>query len=219
MMSRIKSKGTAKLKLLLILPLAAFLVLVLAEPKLVAQAERADGDAFSASLALPAPDHSAVPQDKSEKQKKEEKLKQQQEQEKKTEEVMKEAQIIQAKIAEVEVAIKKTDDPKQQQELKATLMKLYDKDKKIKTYLNGENGNGEMKKVEYLEVTPEMVDDKIKGISMKLKQTDDPKEQKELETQLKELYQMKKALENGEEKYVKVASEKGKKEKEKKEIK
>jgi hypothetical protein len=132
---------------------------------------------------------------------------------------MKEAQIVQAKIKEVEVAINKTDDPKEQKELKATLVKLYDKDKKIKTYLNGENGNGEMKKVEYLEVTPEMVDDKIKVISMKLKQTDDPKEQKELETQLKELYQMKKALENGEEKYVKVASEKGKKEKEKKEIK
>jgi len=197
---------------LLILPLAALLVLVLAEPKLVAQAGANDDSAVSAASSRLPVDLSAAPQDKSEKQKKEEKIKQM-EQEKKTKEVMKEAQVIQAKIAEVEVSIKKTDDPKKQKELKATLVKLYDKDKKIKTYLNGENGNGEMKKVDYVKLTPEMVDDKIKAISKKLKKTDDLKEQQTLETELKELYLMKKRLESGEEKYVKVAREKVKKEK------
>jgi hypothetical protein len=209
MMSRIKSKGTAKLKLLLILPLAAFLVLVLAEPKVVAQAGTHDDASFSA-------DHSAVPQEKTDKQKKEEKIKAQKaEQAKKTKEIEKEQRVIQAKIKEVEVAINKTDDPKKQKELKATLKELYVKDQKIKTYLNGENGNGNGLDTKYVKVTPDMVDEKIKVISMELKKADDPKTKKKLETELKELYVMKKALENGEEKYVKVSKEKVKQEKKK----
>ena len=220
MMTRTKSRGTAKLKLLLILPLAAFLVLVLAEPKVVAQAEGADGDALSTSLVQPAPDSAALTQDKSDKQKKEKQLKAKQaEQQKETEKVMKEAEIIQAKIAEVEVALKKADDPKEKKELKATLVKLYDKDKKIKTYLNGANGNGETKEVKYVKITPEMIDDKIEVVSMRLKKADDPKEKKKLETELKELYLMKKGMESGEEKYVKVAKEEAKKEQQKKEKK
>jgi hypothetical protein len=219
MMSRIKSKGTAKLKLLLILPLAAFLVLVLAEPKVVAQAGAHDDSLSASPTGLPV-DHSAVPQDKTDKQKKEEKIKAEQaEQANKTEEIMKEAQVIQAKIEEVEVAIKKTDDPKKQKELKATLVKLYDKDKKIKAYLNGENGNGEDNGTKYVKVTPEMVDEKIKVIEMELKKTDDPKTEQQLETKLKKLYVEKKALENGDEKYVKVTGEKVKKEQKKKEKK
>jgi hypothetical protein len=198
MMSRIKSKGTAKLKLLLILPLAAFLVLVLAEPKVVAQAGANDDSAVS-----------ATPQDKTDMQKKEEKLKAEKaEQEKKTMEVKKEQQVIQAKIQEVEVAIKETDDPKKQKKLKATLEELYTKDKKIKTYLKGENGNGDALGTKYVKVTPEMVDEKIMATSKELKKTDDLKEKQKLETALKELYLMKKKLESGEEKYVKVAKKK-----------
>ena len=198
MMSRIKSKGTAKLKLLLILPLAAFLVLVLAEPKVVAQAGANDDSAVSAE-----------PQDKTDKQKKEEQLKAERaEQEKKTMEVKKEQHVIQAKIQEVEVAIKETDDPKKQKKLKATLEELYTKDKKIKTYLKGENGNGEALVTKYVKVTPKMVDEKIMAISKKLKKTDDLKEKQKLETELKELYLMKKKLESGEEKYIKVAKKK-----------
>ena len=215
MMSRIKSKGTAKLKLLLILPLAAFLVLVLAEPKVVAQAGAPD-DALSASpTGLPV-DHSAVPQDKTDKQKKEEKIKAEKaEQAKKTMEVKKEQHVIQEKIKEVEVAINETDDPKKQKKLKAMLEELYVKDQKIKTYLNGENGNGETLGTKYVKVTPEMVDEKIKVLSLELKKTDDPKKKQKLETELKELYVMRKNLENGEEKYVKVSAEKQKKEKKK----
>jgi hypothetical protein len=198
MMSRIKSKGTAKLKLLLILPLAAFLVLVLAEPKVVAQAGANDDSAVSAE-----------PQDKTDKQKKEEQLKAERaEQEKKTMEVKKEQHVIQAKIQEVEVAIKETDDPKKQKKLKATLEELYTKDKKIKTYLKGENGNGKALVTKYVKVTPKMVDEKIMAISKKLKKTDDLKEKQKLETELKELYLMKKKLESGEEKYIKVVKKK-----------
>jgi hypothetical protein len=218
MITRIKSKGSAKLKLLLILPLAAFLVLVLAEPKIVAQAEGVDGDALAAAMAIPAPDHSTSPQEKTDKQKKEEQIKaQKEEQKKKTEVIMKEAHVVQEKIAEVEVALKKTDDPKEKKELKATLEKLYNKDKKIKAYLNGANGDGERKKDDYISVTPDMVEEKIKILTMELEKTDDAQQKQELKTKLKELYEMKKGLENGEEKYVKVAKEK--KKEQKKEIK
>jgi hypothetical protein len=185
MMTKIKSKGTAKLKLLLVLPLAAFLVLALAEPRLVAKADSA-----------------SQTQEKSEQQKKEEQIKvkkkkmEQEQKKKKIEQIKQELEINGLKIEEVKVALEKTDNPDKKKALKQTLAKLYDKEKKIQAVLNGADGDGDMgvDVTVGVEVTPEILDEKIAEIKLLYEKTDNPKKKKELEHMLQELKTKKKSL-------------------------
>jgi len=183
MMTKIKSKGPAKLKLLLVLPLAAFLVLAMAEPRLVAKA-----------------DSPPQTQEKTDQQKKEEAIKAEQiKQELKKKEIKKikqELEINRQKIEEVKVALEKTENPEKKKQLKQTLVKLYDKEEKIQAVLNGDNGDG-MKagnvKVA-VKVTPEILDEKIAEIKLAYENTDDAKKKKDLELKLKELKAKKASL-------------------------
>ncbi len=206
MMTKIKSKGPAKLKLLLVLPLAAFLVLALAEPRLVAKADS------------PPQTQEKTDQQKKEAKAKEETMKLEQEQKKKKiAEIKEELEITRHKIEQVKITLEKTDDAEKMKELKQTLVKLYDKEKKIQAVLNGDDGDG--KKAENVKVavkiTPEILDEKIAEIKLLYKQTDDPEKKKELELMLKELIAKQKSLIQKSEQAA-VTSTEGKKKQEKK---
>ncbi len=200
MMTKIKSKGTAKFKFLLILPLAAVLVLALAEPRVNAQAE-APGDSHisRASSSQPA-EIPTQAQEKSDQQKKEEKLKQEQqkkEQERSKQEeyekVKKEQEILKMKMEEIKVSLEKAEDAEKRKELKLMYAKLEDKSKKIEVYLNGNNGNGEAK-VKSSQATLAMIDSKIEELEGALKKTDNPEKIEKIKQMLVELHQKRKVV-------------------------
>lgn len=191
MMTKIKSGRAAKLKLLCVLPLAAFLVLVLAEPKVVAKTTDLTPQ-WQEDTGWQKAD-TPTKQDKQ----KQEQQKMTEEKEKKVLEIKKEYQIIQAKIKELEEAYKSADgNDGKKKEIKATLAELYNKEKKIDAWLNGED-NGAVKKVEYVKVSTEEIKNKIEMIKLKLEDTDDPDMKKDLELKLKELTVQLKSAEEG----------------------
>ncbi len=201
MMTKIKSKGTAKLKLLLILPLAALLVLVLAEPRVTAQTEAPPDDYLStASFTLPA-EVLSQPQEKSDRQKKEEKIKaekQKKEQEMKKQEkyekAKKEQKQLKMKMEEIKVAVEKTEDAEKRKKLKVMYKELADKSKKIDVYIAEENGTRKAKS-ETAKISLETIDAKIKEFELALKKTDNSEKKQQLKQMLVELHQKRKVVE------------------------
>ncbi len=200
MMTRIKSKGTAKFKFLLILPLAAVLVLALAEPRVNAQAEP-PGDSHISSAASSLPAEIPTPnQEKSDQKKKEEKLKQEQlkkeqglKKKEEYEKFKKEQEILKLKMEEIKLSLDKTEDAEKRKELKMMYVKLADKSKKIDVYLNGDNGNGEAK-VKSSKSTLEMIDSKIEELQLAFKKTDNPEKKEQMKQMLEELHQKRKVV-------------------------
>lgn len=175
MMTKIKSGRAAKLKLLCILPLAAFLVLALAEPRVTAETT------------------DTIQQD----QQKQEQQKMTEEKEKKILEIKKEYQIIQAKIAELEKAYKSADGNNgKKKEIKATLAELYNKEKKIEAWMNGENGDS-VTKGEGVPMSADDIRKKMEIVKLKIEDTDDPETKKELEVLLKKLTVELKSVQEG----------------------
>ena len=201
MMTKLKSKGTAKLKLLLILPLAALLVLALAEPRVTAQTEApADNHISSAFSSLPAEIPNQT-QEKSDQQKKEEQLKaekQKKEQEMKKQEeyekVKKEQEILKMKMEEIKVSLEKTEDAEKRKKLKVMYKELADKSKKIDIYIAEENGKRKASS-ETTKISLETIDSKIKEIEMALEKTDNPEKKEQLKQMLVELHQKRKVVE------------------------
>jgi hypothetical protein len=208
MITKIKSRRAAKLKLLFVLPLAAFLVLVLAEPKVVAKTADLTPQWQEDTGRQPA--DATVPQDKQKQKQEEQKMKE--EKDKKALEVKKEYQIIQAKIEQLETELKKADANGDKKEIKASLVELYNKEKKIEAWLNGEGGDA--KKVEYASVSAEEIRNKIEKVKQKIEETDDPNQKKELEVLLKKLTVELKSIQEGKKDvYTTKGQKKGKKEK------
>jgi hypothetical protein len=199
MMTKIKSKGTAKLKLLLILPLATVLVLALAEPRVIAQTEAPMDDHLnSASEALPV--ETQVPsQEKSDQQKKEEQIKAEKEkkmQEKKKQEefekVKKEQEILKMKMEEIKVALDKTEDAEKRKELKVMYKELSAKSEKIDAYFAEDNGKDKPK---YIKVSNlESIDSRIKELEQALKRTDNPEKKEQMKQMLVELLEKREAV-------------------------
>jgi len=116
MMSRIKSRKAAKLKLLLVLPLAAFLVLAFADPR-----PAASGPAFQ-QKADPGQD---------------EHMKNQQV----LENAKKQLQLLKEKEAAIRETLKSTSEPEQQKELENSLKNLLMKQKEIEAFLQNPGGS------------------------------------------------------------------------------
>lgn len=174
MMSKIKSRGAAKMKLLLVVPMAAFLLLAFAEPK---------------AADTPAEDKATLSIDQDTDQNKEEKLMQKKmEQVKVTLEdlkkekmilrqkklkqeyqlLSKKADAIRAKMEKIAVTIEKS-------EVKAALVELLKKQDKIEAYLADSNGSNEVNlKIDDLKKQYNMLEEKAEDLRKQIKNTDDP---------------------------------------------
>lgn len=174
MMSKIKSRGAAKMKLLLVVPMAAFLLLAFAEPK---------------AADTPAEDKATLSIDQDTDQNKEEKLMQKKmEQVKVTLEdlkkekmilrqkklkqeyqlLSKKADAIRAKMEKIAVTIEKS-------EVKAALVEVLKKQDKIEAYLVDSNGSNEVNlKIDDLKKQYNMLEEKAEDLRKQIKNTDDP---------------------------------------------
>ncbi len=191
MMSKIKSRSTAKLKLLLIVPMAMLLLLAFAEPKPAGTqvAEAPGADMFGIKVT----GKTALSADPNSDQSKEEEMKKKMEQIKVELEKLKEEEIILRKKMEA------TEDPKKRAELKAHLKDVLTKEKVLAEAL--ENGElppppkaptppspplppEEMKK---LEQEYKILSEKEEVLKTKLDKVTDPKVISELKATLVEV--------------------------------
>jgi hypothetical protein len=180
MMAKIKSNGRAKLKILLIFPVIALLVLAFAESKPVPTQPMDEA-------MISQPDTLSQPQDK----KADEAAK------KKELEKQHKAQEILEKEAKLKAMYKETDDPEKKEKIKAELVKIAEW-KENNGWVKVKKKDGEMSYKEYEEV--------VKELKTAYKKTGDPEMKKKIEqklAQLEETYAAKKAkkaelVENGE---------------------
>jgi hypothetical protein len=178
MMSRMRSKGTAKFKVLLLIPLAALLVLALARPRPVPAAERA---------LVPNPQEKVTTSpDETKRQK-----------------LIAEAESILSalkdKEAKLDQLLESTADPAKREELKASLEKVRTKRKNVEAFLKepdnvppppplpppAPEGKAGLKKLQAKETE----------IREALESTADPEKQKELKAWLKEVLKKRADLE------------------------
>ncbi len=192
MMSKIKSRGAAKLKLLLIVPIATLLMLVFAEPK---SADTEVAEALGADmLGIKVTGKAALSADRDADQGKEEELKKKMEQVKVLLEDLKKKEMILRKKMEA------TEDPKMKAELKSHLKDVLTEEKVLADALA--NGllppppkapkspappppppkDKKMLKKEY-----QMLSEKADAIKAKLDKAADPKEKSELKATLIEV--------------------------------
>lgn len=178
MMAKIKSNGRAKLKILLIFPVIALLVLAFAESKPV-PTQSLDEAVISQ------PDNLSQPQDK--KADEAAKKKQHEKQEKATEILEKEAKL--------KAMYKETDDPKKKEKIKAELVKIAE----------WKENNGVVK-VKKKEMGEENYKAAVKELKAAYEKTDDPEKKEKIKqklVQLEETYAAKEAektehIKNGE---------------------
>jgi hypothetical protein len=124
MMSKIKSRGAARLKLLLVLPLAAFLMLAFAEPK---PADPQVAEALGASMAgIKINNNPAVLNTGQEDEVKKQKL----------EEAKKELQILKEKEKDLRQQLEATKDAEKKAEIKSSLEKILVRKEIMENYLN-----------------------------------------------------------------------------------
>jgi hypothetical protein len=180
MMAKIKSNGRAKLKILLIFPVIALLVLAFAESKPVPTLPLDEA-------VISQPDNLSQPQDK----KADEAAK------KKELEKQHKAQEILEKEAKLKAMYKETDDPEKKEKIKVELVKIAEW-KENNGWVKVKKKDGEMSYKEYEEV--------VKELKTAYKKTDDPEKKKKIKqklAQFEETYAVKKAkkaehVENGE---------------------
>ena len=216
MMTKIKSKSWAKLKVLLILPLASLLVLAFAESKPAAP-DLTEIHAAADSV----PPIFTAPQENTDKDKKLAELKKKYKalaaelekttDPKKRDTIKKEMEmlkmkasengdnadkngkktkmeIIKAKYAELETALKKTDDPKKKEKIKAEMAKLKEMANKEKQLAAKE------KSEENGDLTEAMLEKEIKSLKVKYEKTEDPEEKAAIKKKLKQLMAKKESL-------------------------
>jgi len=179
-MAKIKSNGRAKLKILLIFPVIALLVLVFADAK---PAPTLPMD----EAVISQPDTLSQPQDK----KADEAAKKKQlEKQKKAEEILK-------KEAKLKAMYKETDDPEKKEKIKAELIKIAEW-KDNNGIVKMKKKHGEMSKADYKAA--------VKELKAAYEKTDDPEKKKKIKqklAQFEKTYAVEKAkkaehVENGE---------------------
>lgn len=163
-MSKLKSKNAAKLKLLLVLPLASFLVLAFANPK----STKADPS--------PAPTLQEKAAQSQEEQIKKEKIAQAKD----------ELNILKEKEMDLRKKLESVDDPEKKKELKATLAKVLEKEKMIEHFLQNPGAPPHTKVID-LEAEFKMLKEKEMDLRQKLESTEDPEKQAELKDSLKKV--------------------------------
>jgi hypothetical protein len=160
MMAKIKSNGRAKLKILLIFPVIALLVLAFAESKPVPTLPLDEA-------VISQPD--TLSQPLSQDQKAEETAKKKQhEKQKKAEEILK-------KEAKLKAMYKETDDPEKKEKIKIELVKIAEW-KENNGIVKVKKKDGEMSYKEYEEV--------VKELKTAYKKTDDPEKKKKIKQKL-----------------------------------
>jgi len=171
MMSKLKSKNAAKLKLLLVLPLASFLVLAFANPR----PTKADPS--------PAPTLQEKVGQSEEEQIKKEKIAQAKE----------ELSILKEKEKDLRTKLESVNDPEKKKELKATLVKVLEKEKMIEEFLQNPGAPIHVKVID-LEAEYKMLKEKEVTLRQKLEATNDPEKQAELKDSLKKVLAKQAAL-------------------------
>jgi hypothetical protein len=162
MMEKIKSRGRAKLKVLLIVPIVCLLLIVFAEPRPAKAPEQSSlSDAEIGILSPEKPESPAVTEDKDKSKDKKKEM------EKKLKE-------IKLKEKELKEAYTKTEDPEKRKAIKQKLAQL----EKMRAELNNENNP---KSIEEMEL-------ELKGL---LAKTEDPEKRKAIEEKLKALVKKK----------------------------
>lgn len=183
-MTKIKSRGRAKFKLLLILPVIAFLVLVFAEPQ-AAKSPGVSGKGAVDKVVTAEPDTSndeAYKKDKADNEKKKtEQLAKQKEMEKMKKELA-------AKEKELKMALEKTEDPEKRKKLKQKLTKLYEYKKMLAEKYK-------KSKVEQKIAYGEMLEKEAKLKKM-YKATEDAEKKKQIKEKLAQIQAMKAEMQN-----------------------
>lgn len=177
-MTKIKSRGRAKFKLLLILPVIALLVLVFAEPK-PAKSPDASGKSVAENVVTSEPDTANDEAD--DEKKKAEEFAKQKEMEKMKEELA-------AKEKELKMALEKTEDPEKRKELKQKLTKLYEyKEMLAEKYKKSD----EEQKKEYEDMLKKEAE-----LKKMYKATDDAEKKKQIKEKLAQIQAMKAEMKN-----------------------
>jgi len=184
MMTKIKSRGRAKFKLLLILPVIALLVLVFAEPQ-PAKSPEASGKNIADKVVTAEPDttnDTAHKNDKAhdEKKKAEEFAKQK--------EMEKMKQELAAKEKALKMELEKTDDPEKKKELKQKLTKLYEYEKMLEEKYRK---SFDKKKKAYEEMLKKEAE-----LKKMYKATEDPEKKKQIKEKLAQIQAMKAEMKN-----------------------
>jgi len=184
MMEKIKSRGRAKLKILLIVPIVCLLLLAFAEPRPAKAPEQSSPDVLDNAIISPESSESpAVTEDKDKSKDKKKEM------EKKLKEIA-------LKEKKLKNAYEETKDPEKRKEIKMKLMQL----EKMKAELNNDNNPKSIKEME-LELKEMLANtkdpEKRKAIEEKLKALQKKKEQEKKELSLK-LADLKEKLENTE---------------------
>ncbi len=166
MMEKIKSRGRAKFKILLVVPIVCLLLLAFAEPRSVKAPEQSSpNDVDNVILSPENPESPAVIKDKSKDQKKKEMEKKQKE--------------IKLKEKKLKEAYAETKDPEKRKAIEKKLQEL----KNMRAELNDDNN--------YMIVNPKS----IKQMELELKEllanTKDPEKRKKIKEKLNALYKKK----------------------------
>lgn len=165
MMSKIKSRNTAKLKLLLILPLASFLVLAFANPRAVSKVDNA---------AVSAPQENAP-------QSQEDQLRKQ-----KIAQAHEELKMLKDKELKLREKLAAVEDPEKKKELKMNLSQVLEKQQRLEQFLVTagvpQEPGGMGLKAEF-----KMLQEKEISIRAELEKADDPAKQADLKATLAKL--------------------------------
>jgi len=189
MMTKIKSRGRAKFKLLLILPVIALLVLVFAEPQ---SAKSPDASGKSAVDKVVTSEPETTNDKADDEKKKAEEFAKQKEMEKMKEELA-------AKEKELKMALEKTEDPEKKKELKQKLTKLYEyKQMMAEKYKKSD----EEQEREYEEMLKKEAE-----LKKMYEATDDPEKKKQIKEKLVQILAMKQEMQIAEKKETFVMTE------------
>ncbi len=181
MITKIKSKGAAKLKILLIIPLASLLTLALAQPKPAGTHQATDPADTSALSGHIGP----VMNQASDQAANEEKLKQEQIKKQKMAQMKDELIKLQEKEMAIRKKLESVTDPSEKAELKATLEKVVQKSNDLKGVLEANarsEGNGELNpsSTDALKKELKMLKTKEAEVKEKLAATDSAEEKAKL---------------------------------------
>ncbi len=181
MMTKSKSKGLAKFKFLLILPMVFFLILVFADSKTVREPGPADME--SADSAVPAEESSQAWTIKADQKLSDEAKK-----------MLEKYKKIEVTIDELEKQYQQTKDVEERRKIKEELVVLLEKRDIMRNMLS-EKHNVQIQKVKNVDVT------KIEELKEQYTQTDDPEKKKQIKMKIAELEQK---MDAGDAEYVKI---------------
>lgn len=189
MMTKIKSKGWAKLKLLLVLPAAFLLVLAFAESQPVSSGTLSGDTLEAVRTDITAYSSQPQEQEKTDAEKKKEL------EEKKKKEMLKKDKLkqeaIYKKMKELEMKYKETEDVEKKKELKMKLVELKKAAEKMEYAKKKDKYADEEKKYEQMKKELTL---KMKELKHKLAETEDPEKQEKIKSMMLELEKKYKAM-------------------------